>query len=72
MTIVISHNHFHRAIYRGSYTEILNAQCTKNNIPYVSPLQENPDSNTIIQKLSERYQEFQGNQTQKMMSQTLR
>ena len=43
MTMVISHAHFHRTIYRGSYTEILKALCTKNIIPYVSPLEENPD-----------------------------
>ena len=32
--------HLHRAIYGGSYTEILKALCTKINIPYVSPLEE--------------------------------
>ena len=60
MTMVISHDHFHRAIYGGSYTEILKVLCTKNNIPYVSPLEENSDSNLIIQKLSEQFQKFQG------------
>ena len=59
MTIVISHAHFYRSIYEGSYTEIFKALCTKNNIPYVSPIEENLGSNAIIQKLSE--QEVQGN-----------
>ena len=57
MTMVISNAHFHRTIYGGSYTEIFKALCTKNNIPYVSPLEENPESNEIIQKLSEQCQE---------------
>ena len=57
MTMVISHANFHR----GSYTEILKVLCTKNNISYVSLLEENLDSNAIIQKLSEQCQEFQGN-----------
>ena len=61
MTIVISYAHFHRVIYGGSYTEILKVLCTKNNISYVSLLEENLDSNAIIQKLSEQCQEFQGN-----------
>ena len=59
--MVISHSHFHRAIFGGSYAEILKALCTKNNIPYVLPLKETPDSNAIIQKLSEKCQEFKGN-----------
>ena len=58
--MVISHVHFHRAIYGGSNTETLKALCTKNNISYVSPLEENPDSNAIIQKLSEQCQESPG------------
>ena len=61
MTMVISHAHFHRAIYGVSFTEILKALCTKNNVPHISPLEKNPDSNAIIQKLSEQCQEFQGN-----------
>ena len=61
MTMVISLVHFHRAIYGGSYTEILKALCTKNNIPYVSPLEKKPDSNAIIQQLSEQCQKVQGN-----------
>ena len=56
-----SYAHFHIAIYGCFYTKILKALCTKNNIPYISPLEENPDSNAIIQKLSEQCQEFQGN-----------
>ena len=59
--MVISHAYFHRAIYGVFYTGILKALCTKNNMSYVSPLEENPDSNAIIQKLSEQCQEFQGN-----------
>ena len=59
--MVISHAYFHRAIYVGSYTQILKAPYTKNNIPYVSPLEEKHDSNAIIQKLSKQCQEFQGN-----------
>ena len=42
MIIVINYTHFHRAIYGGSYTQILNALSTKSNIPCV--LEENPDS----------------------------
>ena len=36
------------AIYGDFYSKILKALCTKNNIPYVSLLEENPDSNAII------------------------
>ena len=59
--MVISHAHFHRAIFGGSYTETLKALSTKNNIPYVSPLEENTDFNAIIEKLSEQCQELQEN-----------
>ena len=45
--MVINHFHFHRAIFGGTYTEILKALSTKNNIPYLSPLVEKPDSNAI-------------------------
>ena len=36
------------AIYGGFYTKILKALCTKNNIPIVFLLEENPDTNAII------------------------
>ena len=41
------------AIYGGFYSKILKALCTKNKIPYVSPLEENSDSNVIIVLLQE-------------------
>ena len=59
--MVISHAHFHRAINGGSYIEILKALCTKKNIPHVSQLEENLNSNAIKQKLSKQCQELQRN-----------
>ena len=56
MTTVIRHAQF----YGDSYIEIPKTLCTKNNKPFVSPLEENHDSNAIIEKLSEQCQEFQG------------
>ena len=58
MAMVICHAHFHRITHGGSYTRILKELCERNNLPYVTPLDTNPDSRKIISMLSDQCQEF--------------
>ena len=56
--MVICQAHFHRITNGGSYIKILKELCERNNLPYVTPLDTNPDSRKIIQILSEQCQEY--------------
>ena len=61
MAMVICHAHFHRIANGGSYTKILRELCERNNLPYVTPLDNNPDSSRIISMLSDQCQSFNQN-----------
>ena len=58
MAMVICHAHFHRITNGGSYIKILKELCERNNLPYVTPLDTNPDSRKIIKMFSDQCQEF--------------
>ena len=53
MAMVICHAHFHRIKNRGSYTRILKELYARNNLPYATPFDTNPDSKKILQTPSE-------------------
>ena len=59
MAMVICHAHFHRITNGESYTRILKELCIRNNLPYVTSLDTNPDSRKILQTLSEQYEEYE-------------
>ena len=44
MAMVICHGHFHIITNGVSYTRILKKLCERNNLPYVTPLDTDPDS----------------------------
>ena len=56
--MVICHARFHGLTNGGSYTRILKETCARNNLPYVTPLDTNPDSRKILQTLSEQCEEY--------------
>ena len=51
IAMVIVHAHFHKITSGGSYIRILKELCDRNNLPYVTFLNTNPDSRKILQTL---------------------
>ena len=58
MAMVICHAHFHRITNGVSYIRMLKELCARNNLPYVTPLDTNPDSKKILQTFSEQYEDY--------------
>ena len=58
MAMVICHVHFHRITNGRSYTRILKELCGRKNLPYVIPLDINPDSRKTLQTLSEQCEDY--------------
>ena len=58
MAMVICHAHFHRITNGVSYIRMLKELCARNNLPYVTPLDTNPDSRKTLQTLSEQCEDY--------------
>ena len=58
MAMVICHAQFHRITNGGSYTRMLKELCARNNLPYVTPFDINPDSKKILQTLLEQCEDY--------------
>ena len=56
--MVICHAQFHRITNGGSYTRMLKELCARNNLPYVTPFDINPDSKKILQTLLEQCEDY--------------
>ena len=58
MAMGICHAHFHKITNGRSYTRILKYLCGRNNLPYVTSLDTNPDYKKILQTLSDQCEDY--------------